>query len=220
MNTWQTHHADNSTHNNVQYWQTVPNDDTIVKTIESLRINGIQAEVVATVEQAGEKALLLIPEGSQVMDMTSVTLTESGIQEAILHSGKYDAVKNALHKMDKQTKHRERRQMGAAPDYAIGSVHAVTEDGEVLIASNSGSQLPAYVYGAEHVIWVVGAQKIVKSIDEGMKRIYDYVLPLEADRAHKAYGVSGSNVSKLLIMNKEPNPNRIHLMFIKEQIGY
>ena len=66
--------------------------------------------------------------------------------------------------MDRTTQARERAKLGATPDLAIGSVHAVTEDGHVLIASNTGSQLPAYVYAAGKVIWVVGAQKIIKNI--------------------------------------------------------
>ncbi len=113
------------------------------------------------------------------------------------------------------------QKLGAAPEYVIGSVHTVTEDGHVLIiASASGSQLPAYVYAAEHVIWVVGTQKIVKNIEEGMKRIYKYVLPLESARAHKAYGVPGSSVNKLLIVNKEPVPNRITIILVQQPLGF
>ena len=95
----------------------------------------------------------------------------------------------------------------------------VTEDGKVLIASNSGSQLPGYAYGSSHVIWVVGTQKIVNNIDDGMKRIDQYVLPLESERAHKAYGVPGSFVSKLLIFNRE-NPGRITMILVKQPLGF
>ncbi len=99
-------------------------------------------------------------------------------------------------------------------------MHAVTEDGKVLIASNSGSQLPAYAYGSGHVIWVVGAQKIVKNLDEGIKRIYEHSLPLESERARKAYGVPGSAVNKLLIINKEIIPGRITMILTKEKLGF
>lgn len=101
----------------------------------------------------------------------------------------------------------------------MGSVHAVTQDGHILIASNSGSQLPAYAYSAAHVIWVVGTQKIVKNIEEGMKRIYEYCLPLEDARAQKAYGV-GSAVNKLLIVNVEKVPGRITIILVKEKLGF
>ncbi len=198
-------------------WNAVPSDQIIEKTIKNLGANGITAIVVDTNEQAKEKAISFIPKGAEVMDMTSVTLTETGIQKEIAGSGLIAAVKNTLGKL---TDAKEKRRLGAAPDYAIGSVHAVTEEGHVVIASNTGSQLPAYAYGAAHVIWVVGAQKIVKNTDEAMKRIYEYVLPLESERAHKAYGVEKSNVSKLLIVNKEVQPDRIRMILIKEDIGF
>ena len=93
-------------------------------------------------------------------------------------------------------------------------------DGKVLIASNTGSQLPAYAYGASKVIWIVGTQKIVNDLEDGMKRIYEYTLPLESERAQKAYGVAGSAVSKLLIVNQEVTPGRITIIFVPENIGY
>ena len=97
-------------------------------------------------------------------------------------------------------------------------MHAVTEDGKVIIASATGSQLPAYAYGSSHVIWVVGSQKIVKDLDEGMKRVYEYVLPLENERAKKAYG--GSSINKLLIFNKEGTAGRITMIIVKEKLGF
>src|SRR5260221_3452578 len=140
-----------------------------------------------------------------LLKFMSYTLDAIGVTQEINESGKYKSVRKEFEKIDET----EKRHLGAAPDWTIGSVHAVTEDGKVLIASNTGSQLPAYVYGANHVIWVVGAQKIVKDFDEGLKRIYEHTLPLESERAHKAYGVEGSFVSKILVINKEIKPDRI-----------
>ncbi len=88
-----------------------------------------------------------------------------------------------------------------------------------MIASASGSQLPAYAYGAGQVIWVVGAQKIVQDLDDGFRRIYDYVLPLEDARARKAYGV-GSGVNKLLIINQEKDPSRLKLILVRQKLGF
>jgi hypothetical protein len=98
-------------------------------------------------------------------------------------------------------------------------VHAVTEDGKVIVASKSGSQLPAYAYGSNHVIWVVGAQKIVKDLDEATKRVYDYVLPLENERAKAAYNME-SSVDKFLVFHKEVVPARITMIIAKEKLGY
>ena len=122
--------------------------------------------------------------------------------------------------MDSATQGGEMRKLGTAPDWTIGSVQAVTEDGQVVMASNSGSQLPAYAYGAGRVIWVVGVQKIVANLDEALKRIYEYVLPLESERVKVAYGMDKSNVSKLLVINKEIAPERMTVILVKEKLGF
>lgn len=191
----------------------------VEKTIDALKKNGIEAELVENSEAAKKRIQKIIPKGSEVMTMSSVTLIKTGISKFINESGQYDSVKTKLDSMDRKTQNLEMQRIGAAPVYALGSVHAVTQDGRLLIASNTGSQLGAYTYGSQHVIWVVGTQKIVGDIDEGMKRVYDYVLPLESKRLQKVYGVK-SNVSKLLIFNKEISPNRVRLIFINEKIGY
>ena len=121
--------------------------------------------------------------------------------------------------MDRNTQSQEISELGAATKCAIGSVHAVTEDGHILIASNTGSQLSAYVYGAENVIFIVGTNKIVKNTDDGIKRIYEHSFPLENERAKKAYGMN-SAVNKILILNKEFKQNRIKLVFVKEKLGF
>ncbi len=194
--------------------------EQIDKVIRALNENGIEVVIAENKNDAKEKVLDMIPKGSEVMDMTSVSLLESGITEEIEKSGKYISVKNKLYSLDRETQKKEMNILGATSDYSLGSVHAVTEGGEVVIASNTGSQIPAYAYGSPKVIWVVGTQKIVKDMNMAMKRVYDYVLPLESDRAHKAYGVSGSNVSKILILNKEITPKRITMILVKEKIGF
>ncbi len=199
------------------------NDQIIEKTINALKANGIDAEVADTSEEAKKRVLELIPEGSEVMTATSTTLDQIGLADELNDSDKFNSTKNELKTLKRETDHRKMQQIGAAPEYMIGSIHAVTEDGKVVIASNTGSQLPGYVYGADHVIWVVSAKKITSNLDSAINRIYEHVLPLESARAreaYKAYGVTGSNVSKLLIINKEVNPERIKLIFVKEDLGF
>lgn len=202
-------------------WKTIPTDEVIQRTAEALTKNGYTAVVVDSAQNAKQKVLQMIPEGAEVFTMTSVTLDAISLSKEINESGKYNAVRPKLMAMDRNTQASEMQKLGTAPDYAIGSVHAVTEEGNLLVASQTGSQLPAYAYGANHVIWVIGAQKIVENTQEGMKRIYDYVLPLESERANKAYNIaSGSFVSKLLILNREINPTRAHVILVKEHLGF
>ena len=183
-------------------WNKLASRGSIDRTIVSLKENGINAKVVETGQDAKREVLSLIPEGAEVMAMTSTTLDTLGISQEINQSGKYNSVRNKLNSLSRETQNLEMQKLAAAPEYALGSVHAISEDGYLLIASNSGSQLPAYVYGSTHVIWVVGSQKIVKNIDLGMRRIRDYTFRLEDERAKKAYGV-GSGVNKILIVNKK-----------------
>lgn len=189
-------------------------DESIKKTMAALYSNGILSFLFDSKEDLKKKLFELIPEKSEVMTMTSVTLDELGITDEILNAGKYDAVKNKLKGLDS----RARRKIGSDADYSIGSVHAVTENGEVLIASATGSQLAAYAYASGKVIWVVGTQKIVKNREEGIRRIYEYCFPLENERAKKVYKME-SRIGKILTINSE-NPDRLTILFLKENIGF
>src|SRR2546428_445600 len=121
--------------------------------------------------------------------------------------------------MDCKKQADEIRRLTSAPDVMLGSVHAVTESGSLLAASASGSQLGPYVNGAGRVILVVGTQKIVSDLEEGLRRINEYVFPLEDARAQAAYGVH-SGVNKVLIINRELVPGRITVVFVDEVLGF
>ena len=200
-------------------WDQVKEDATIEKTIAALKANGIDAMAVANGEAAKAKMVEMIPAGAEVMTMTSQTLEATGIAKEINESGRYASVRSKFATMDPKTQKSEMNKLGAAPDWVTGSVHAVTEDGRVVIVSATGSQLPAYAYGSSHVVWVVGAQKIVKDMDAAMARIKEYVFPLENERAQKAYGM-GSGINKKLVINKEVTPGRITMIIVKEKLGF
>jgi L-lactate utilization protein LutC len=200
-------------------WDKLADAETIKTTIKALNANGISTLVVETGDEARKKVLELIPKGLEVFTVSSTTVESIGLAKEINESGKYTSVRGKLTAMDRNTQKKEMTEIGAAPDWVVGSVHAVTEDGKAMIASGSGSQLPAYVFGASHVVWVVGTHKIVKDMEQGIRRIYERSLPLESERARKAYGVPGSSVNKLLIINKE-TPGRITLIFVKEVLGF
>lgn len=184
------------------------------KIIDNLTNNGFEVYSFETNEEVINKVHELIPEGSEVMTMTSTTLDQLGLSTEINESGKYNSVKTKLYSGDEGAK-----VTASVPEYTIGSVHAVTESGQLVIASATGSQIPAYVYGGKSVVLVVSTQKIVTDLDAAFKRINEYVLPLETQRAMKAYGV-GSSVNKLLIINKEATPSRIKLLFINQKLGF
>lgn len=194
-------------------------DEQIERTARALEANNIQVLIAKNGAEAKRLFFELIPEGSEVFLGASVTLETLGIKDEIDKSGKYDAIRPKMFAMDRATQGREIRKLGGAPDFAAGSVHAVTEDGQVLIASNTGSQLGAYASSAGKVIWVVGSQKLVKDLSEGLRRIEEYDLPLETEHMRQLYNAPTA-VNKLLIVNKELRPNRIAMIIVKEVLGY
>ena len=200
-------------------WDELVDDERIARAAKALNANGISTIIVQTGEEAKRRALGLIPKGAEVATGSSATMTQIGLVQELDESGNYDSIRAKLMGMDRSKQKREMVKIAAAPEWMLGSVHAVTEDGKVLIASASGSQLPGYVYTAEHVVWIVSTQKIVKDFDQAIKRIYEHVLPLESQRAMKVYG-SPSNVSKLLMIAKESVPNRITMILVKEKLGF
>ena len=194
-------------------------DEQIERTAKALEANNIRTLIAENGEKAKRMFFELIPDGSEVFLGASITLETLGIKDEIDKSGRFDALRPRMFAMDRATQGREIRKLGGAPDYAAGSVHAVTEDGQVLIVSNTGSQLGPYAYGAGHVIWVVGAQKIVKDLNEGLRRIYDYCLPREKLHVQQLYN-AGTGVNKILIVNKDFRPNRITMIIVKEELGF
>lgn len=200
-------------------WQKLADKKIVDRVVVALKKNGIEVQVVRNGKVAKKKVLELLPKAAEVMTMTSVTLETIGLAQEINESGRFNSTRKKLMSMDREKEASQMRRLGAAPEWVIGSVHAVTEEGNVLIASASGSQLPAYAYGAGKVIWIVGTQKIVKDTEEGIRRIYEYTFPLEDNRARKAYGM-GSGVNKLLIINKEFTPGRIRMILVKERLGF
>jgi len=194
-------------------------DEQIERVVKALEANGIHALVAESAEEAKRIFFKVVPEGAEVFLGASVTLETLGIRDEIDQSGRYDALRPKMFDMDRATQGREIRKLVGAPDYAAGSVHAVTEDGQVLIASNTGSQLGPYASGAGNVIWIVGTQKIVKDLNEGFRRIYEYDLPLETEHMRQLYNMP-TNVNKVLVVNREIRPNRITMIIVKEEVGY
>jgi L-lactate utilization protein LutC len=173
----------------------------------------------ADAAEAKRMVLDLIPDGAQVHHGASESLEVTGVAAEIEGSGRYEPLRPRIWSMDRKTQADEIRRLAAAPDVMLGSVHAVTETGALVAASMSGSQLGPYVSGAGQVILVVGTQKIVSDIEEGLRRIDEYAFPLEDARAQAAYGIH-SAVNKLLIINREATPGRITVVLVNEALGF
>ena len=197
---------------------TLPDERTLADTVVALEEHGFSVEVVDDLDAAREAVLARIPAGSSVMTNTSVTLQESGIAEAIDGGGPYESARTKMLALDFATQLPKMKAIAGQPDYALGSVHAITRDGTLVIASASGSQLASYAWGAANVIFVVGAQKLVPGLKAAHERIVDHSLPLEDARAYAAYG-QNSRVGKILEIHQE-DPGRIHVVLIRQPVGF
>jgi hypothetical protein len=163
--------------------------DVLERVANAMRSHGIEAIVVETAADARAAVLSIVPEGAEVHSGKSKTIEDLGLFAELMESGRYDAIRPKLFKMDRATQAREMRKLGAAPDFELGSVAAVTEDGALVSASATGNQLAAYAGGAGRLVLVVGSQKIVKDLDAALARIREVVLPWENERVRERMGV-------------------------------
>jgi len=200
-------------------WGTRADEARVKRAAVGLGANGITVRRAPDTASAKRIVLDLIPDGSAVHQGASQTLDVLGITSEIERSGRYAALRPRIWSMDRETEAQEIRRLGAAPDVMLGSVHAVTETGSLLAASMSGSQLGPYVSGAGRVILVVGTQKIVLDVEEGLLRINEYAWRLEDARVQAAYGIR-SAVNKIVVINREITPGRITVVLVDEALGF
>jgi hypothetical protein len=200
----------------------IPSANIITQAIAGLKERNFEPLLVNTKEEAMEKIKELIPANASVMNGSSTTLIEMGFIE-YLKAGQHGW--NNLHetivKEQDPAKQAQLRREALLSDYYLGSVHAMTEGGELVIASNTGSQMPHLVYSSPNIILVVSTNKITPNLDDAMKRLREYVVPLEDKRMQAAYGM-GTNLSKILIFSKEAafNSRRITIILVNEKLGF
>ena len=203
-------------------YETLANTEAVNKAIDALAKRGIEAVPVSNRTEALEKIKSLIPKGVSVMNGSSRTLEEIGFVD-YLKSGNHgwkNLHEEILSEKD-PTKQAILRKQAVLSDYYLGSVHAVAETGQLVIASNSGSQLPHIVFTSPNLIFVGGTQKIAPSLDAALERVREHALPLE-DKRMKDAGMGGSAISKLLIFEREPTfmGRKVHVLFVNEKLGF
>jgi YkgG family uncharacterized protein len=185
----------------------------------ALRTRGFDARVTPDGAAARQLVAALVPSDAEVLTAPSETLRVTGIAADIDESGRFDAIRPELQKLDYHTEADARRRLAGVPEVIVGSVQAITRDGQVVLASATGSQLGPSAFGARRVIWVVGAQKIVPDLEAAFRRIEEHCLPLEDERARRLYG-RGSLIGKRLIVEHEPVAGRITVVLVDEPLGY
>ena len=203
-------------------YETLASAESISTVEKALTSNGFLPETVATGVEALARIKELIPKGASVMNGSSHTLEEIGFIDHLANGGHgWNNLHDSILAEKDPAKQTELRKYSVVSDFYLGSVHAVSETGELVVASASGSQFPHLAFTSPNLILVVGTQKIVPSLADAHKRIAEYVFPLEDDRI-KSLGYPGSLLGKELILHKEhPMMGRkVHVILVNEKLGF
>jgi L-lactate utilization protein LutC len=191
---------------------------TLQKLLVKLSERNIEGAIVDDGDAARKLIEGKIPSGAEIHTAKSKTLQDAGITDMIQEPGRFDALRPRYMKMDRQTQAREIRKLIAAPDFMLGSVNAITEDGILVAASATASQIGPYANTAGKVIFVVGSQKVVKDLDAALRRIHDYVLPWEDAQVRQRLP-TGSFVGKILVIEREWATGRVEVILVRKPIG-
>jgi hypothetical protein len=148
----------------------------------------------------------------------SKTLEDAGVFDELMSSERYDFLRRRTSKMDRNTQGDEIRKLNAAPDVMLGSVHAVTEAGQLVITSASGSQIGPIASGAGKLVLVIGSQKVVPDLDAAFRRIDEHVFPWEDARLREAMNI-GTAITRTLILDRDFRPGRTTIILVKQPIG-
>ena len=193
--------------------------DAIQRTVESLRARNLEVALTENGEEAKLKIIEMLPVGAEVFKSTSETLDAIGFSDYLRQSTQYTNLYNAVSHETDPAKQREMRRQVTVSEYYIGSVQAIAETGEVIIASGSGSQLGAYAFGAKNVIWVAGTQKICPNLSEAIDRVRGYSMA-KHDQWLADFGRGPSPMGKMMIFEHEQVVGRVRLVLIKENLGW
>ncbi|MYC34242.1 MAG: hypothetical protein F4X64_13845 [Chloroflexi bacterium] len=193
--------------------------ESISRTIEALAARNVDAVLVESREAALVKLKELVPEGCEVFVSTSETLDTIGYTQYMDGNDRYINLHDQMLAQPDAASQREFRRTTTTADYFVGSVQAIAETGEIVVASGSGSQIGAFAYGARRVIMVAGTQKICSTLAEAEARTRGYTLEMH-DRWLEGRGGSAAPIGKFLVMEHEPVVGRITMILIPESLGW
>lgn len=201
-------------------WNRIPEEQVIASTVKAIEERGIQVERLADGNQALARIRELIPPGSEVMNGSSTTLIEIGFQE-LLDSDKHEwkNLKLEVTREDDAQKRARIRRKTVTSDYFLSGVNAIAQTGELMACDASGSRVGAWPYGAGKLLLVAGTNKIVPTLEDALRRIWEFTYPLEDLRSQNVYGVP-SKIGKCVILANESQPARVTLLLIDGSYGY
>ncbi|MDD5163705.1 MAG: lactate utilization protein [Candidatus ainarchaeum sp.] len=205
---------------NLKKWNRAPTEKALNQAIEALESHNIKVILVESKKQALEKLVELIPTGSEIMNGSSTTLIEIGFVDFLQkEKQKWKNLHEQIFAEANPSKQADLRRKAITADFFVSGVNAITKKGELVACDASGSRVGAFHFGAKNLVVVSGTNKIVENLSEAMKRIEEFVFPLENARAKKVYG-AGSSMNKFVVLAKEGAKGRVTLILVKESLGY
>lgn len=197
--------------------------ETIEALREALAHRGVTMEYYPTGAEALARLKELVPlGGTKVMTGSSMTLVQIGFIDWLTahhNAGDVYYYRAVVHTQGEREARESNRREATLAEYFLGSVNALAMTGEAVVADHSGTRVGGYVYAARNVIWVAGVNKLVPTVEDGIRRVREVALPQE-DARIRAEGGEGSEIGKLVIFEHESRPNRIRLLLIGEELGF
>lgn len=209
----------------------------IEKVLENLKKNRMDAYFVASKEDVVPLVKELVQEGASVASGGSMTLKETGVAE-LLRSGHYQFSDRTAPNISLEEKEKIERETFSA-DAFFCSANAITEQGELVNVDGTANRIAAIAYGPKSVVVVAGINKIVKDVDEGIRRIKKIAAPLNTKRlscdtycnkAGHCMGLDGDLTAgcaspdriccSYLICGPQRAKNRIKVILVNEELGF
>ena len=189
---------------------------TIIKGLEKRNMHGV---FCATKEDALKQALSYIKEGSSVSWGGSMSVSEIGLMDA-LKEGNYHLIDRSVAKnFDEQ---REIFSKAVLSDYFLMSSNAITLDGELINIDGTGNRVACLSYGPKHVIIIVGMNKVVNDVEDGIKRVRNFASPCSmTGRCGDCYGDT-CICSQIVVTRRQSAmmKDRVKVILVGESLGY
>ena len=212
--------------NSVALWS---NEMKINRTIEALKKNNMNGYYAKNRDEVIELIKGIVKEGSKVAVGGSETLSELGILEH-LRSGRYDFLDRYKEGLTREEVTNIFKQSFLADAY-LSSCNAITENGELYNVDGNGNRVAAMLYGPDKVIVICGVNKIVKDVDEAIKRNREISAPMNAKRLNKktpctkvGYCMNCNSPERICneytLIKKQRSSERMYVIFLNENLGY
>lgn len=197
--------------------------------IENLKKRQMEGYYCPTCADAVKKAMELIPAGSNVTFGGSMTLTESGVMEALqsreditLYDRSKAATPEEVQKIYRQA---------FSCDYYFMSTNAITLDGELVNIDGNGNRVAALIFGPSNVILVCGMNKVSINTEEAIARVRNIASPPNCNRLDRKTpcAITGKCADCLspdcicnhtVITRRSGTAGRIKVLLVGEELGY